>query len=184
MNYTVRMGLFNRQKREHTLPNNLFDRVGEAAACIYSAFNNSGIINNKGKDIDIFIWEYTGYILATLYVAERINSSMSNRIRWKMSELYPEDDKRNKDSRVWILLSKSFYEKEIYSMMNGDHKLPDVIVYNLTHPVESGRKDFDALPLFEIDFFKMHSAWTTISTIIGEYFFRNDEDITKLPMGV
>ena len=129
------MGLFSKKKKM-ALPNNLFDRVGTASAGIVAELIKKGLIDNKDLDMDIYIWETTSFILATLQVTDKINSSIVMRIRRKMSDSYPENDRRRNKSTTWMVLGWGFYKGAVISMINGEHTLPDVIVYNLIHPVQ------------------------------------------------
>ena len=175
------MGLFSRKQKEPELPDNLFDRIGTAAAAIQFVLHKNGL-STMPRDPDICIWENCGYILAVLKEAGIIHSYDALMFTNKMKGLYQSNAVKASQSFIWITASKRFYAEQVDLMMNDDHKLPDVIVYNLTHPSQN-KKYFDDIPMFEIDFFKIQAAWAYISDIMGHFFFRNDEDIHSIPTG-
>lgn len=175
------MGLFSRKKKEPALPNNLFDRVGVSAGSICMALRQCKLV--PSGNLEPYMWESICYILSTLYTADVITSLTARRIYTKMSNLYPEDSTQRKECSRWMMCGFSFYNKEVYALANGEHTLPDVIIYNLSHPVITGRKVFEELPL-TLDFFRMQTAWSMIANIMGNYFFRKDESIAELPLGI
>lgn len=175
------MGLFNRKPKEPALPNNLFDRIGSAAAAIQFVLHKNKLAPMP-KEPDICIWENSGFILSMLKEAGIIHLYDTLRFTQKMKGLYASNAVKASMCFIWITESRKFYDYQVDIMLNGDHELPDVIVYNITHPSED-RKSFDDIPLFGMDIFKLKEAWTYISNIMGHYFFQTNEDITKLPLG-
>lgn len=176
------MGLFSRKKKEPQLPDNLFDRIGSAAAAIQYVLHKNGIAKLP-PDPDICIWENFGFIIAMLKESGIIHSADAFRLTLKMKDLYSGDPIKSSDSFVWLIHSHRFYSRQVTLMLNKSHELPDVIVYNILHPSNS-RKEFEDIRFTDIDFFVIQEVWAYISDIMGHYFYRKDEDISRLPLGV
>lgn len=132
------------------------------------------------KNGDESIWEFFGFILAMLCESNIISTDNSMLLIRTLVGSYRD---------IKIFLSKAaveesyrFYRTHIARMVDGRHSLPDVIVYNLTNPSGGNRVSSPRIEM--VDAFNIYRAWAIISDTMGYFFYRSDEDITKLPLGV
>lgn len=167
-------------KQEARLPDTLFDRIGVAAVGISTVLEDKMSFSGNAE---ARIWENIGYVLATLKEAKIIRSVDALRVLRGLLNMY--DDKgMASECFSWVNNAFKFYGYQVYLMAEGRHTMPDVIIYNLTHPTKDDRKDFDSMPLYNVDIFFISYAWKQITEIMGHLFFRNDENLANLPLGI
>ena len=166
------------------LPQTLYERINVAAVGIQMSLLENGLAVMP-KDPDTCLWENAGYIMAELCEVGLIDVKFVERFADKMIDSYPFYlISKAPKCRTWLYNSFNFYRTWVRKMILKEHTLPDVIYYNITHPVMFGRKDFDALDIFDMDVLKMAQGFAYISGIIVTYFFKDMENVRTLPLGV
>lgn len=160
-----------RKNRIGVMPNHdsLHNRAGVAAAGIIHEFEVRKIARLPHSDETL--WEYLGFVLGMLERGSVLDVVSSIRIIGKYAESY--DRQTAETCRRWINGAKLFYKTK---------RDKEVVIYNLTHPTMYDRKRFMEIPISEHDSLKIEEGWSIISIIIGELFFKKDEDISKVPL--
>ena len=164
------------------LPPTLLDRVGEAAAGVYTILDKHNLYDEKHQNLDEYIWENASYLIATLEAYKAISGSQAVRLRTRLAMLYPEGSDYKELCRRWTLQGVIFYKRIISASLSGaGHYFPDVLVYNLSHPTCTGRKDFNDLPI-NLNALSIANAYETIYKLVGRYFPFGEEDLSQLPI--
>ena len=159
-------------------PHSIFERIGTVAVGIQHFFNEEVYTTTTKNDRSI--WNNASFVIA--YLVEFGICSVVDQIHFQLGfRHFYEDEDESFACDVWIREGVSFYRKQIRSIRNNTHPLPDVIVYNLLHP-NVDKVPFEELPLFGVDMLAITECWACILDIIDR-FFLSDPNIKELPRG-
>ena len=160
------------------LPNTLKERIGHVAIGLQIALVSGRLTDMPNNDKAI--WENGSLLLAYLEDLKIIDSQKSMEVVNSFSRSYPNKDEGRECNR-WMTDSVSFYKVELLRFLKGDHKLPDVIVYNVTHHSKE-KVDFNNLPILGMDMFKITQTWAVIKNVFDTCFYNQKENIAKMPV--